>query len=67
MIKNYKHNYPLYDVTYSENFKQVLEDSIKKSEGRPAFRYRKGQDIIDVSYEEFYNDTKAVGTTKWLI
>lgn len=62
MIKNYKHNYPLYDVTYSENFKQVLEDSIKKSEGRPAFRYRKGQDIIDVSYEEFYNDTKAVGT-----
>ena len=63
MIKNYKHNYPLYDnVTISNNFKEVIEEGMSKCEGRPAFRYRKGTDIVDVSYEEFYETTKALGT-----
>ena len=56
------HNYPLYEVKMSNNFKEILEDSIKLCEGRPAFRYRNGGAIRDVSHEECYADTKALAT-----
>ena len=65
MIKNYDHNYPFKEVRYTPNMKVVLEDSInKKNEfGQDiAFRYRKGKDIIDVNFEQFYTDTKYVGS-----
>ncbi|MBO4343232.1 MAG: AMP-binding protein [Clostridia bacterium] len=62
MYKNYKKNYAYNEVSSFDDFKQVLEDSIKICEGRPAFKYKKGQEIVSVSYEEFYNDTKALGS-----
>ena len=64
-IKNYNHNYAFKDVKYTPNMKVVLEDSIaKKNEfGKDiAFRYRKGKDVIDVTFEQFYFDTKYVGS-----
>lgn len=64
MIKNYNHNYPFKEVKYTPNMKVVLEDSInKKNEfGQDiAFRYRKGKDVVDVTFEEFYLDTKHLG------
>lgn len=62
MYKNYKKNYPYYEVSPIRDFKQMLEESIRDCEGRPAFRYKSGKDIVDVSYEQFYADTKALGT-----
>ncbi|MBP3579836.1 MAG: AMP-binding protein [Clostridia bacterium] len=65
MLKNYKHNYPLKEVKYTPNMKVVIEDSIKKQNefGQDiAFRYRKGTQIVDVSFEQFYLDTKYIGS-----
>lgn len=62
MYKNYKKNYPYYEVSPIRDFKEALEASIQNCNGRPAFRYKSGKDIIDVSYEQFYKDTKALGT-----
>ena len=65
MLKNYNHNYPMKDVRYTPNMKVVLEDSINKANefGQDvAFRYRKGAEIIDVTFEQFYLDTKYVGS-----
>ena len=39
MYKNYKKNYPYYEVSPIRDFKQMLEESIRDCEGRPAFRY----------------------------
>lgn len=64
-IKNYNHNYAFKDVKYTPNMKVVLEDSIAKRNefgGDIAFRYRKGKEVIDVSFEQFYIDTKYVGS-----
>ncbi len=65
MLKNYNHNYAFKDVKYTPNMKVVLEDSINKQNefGEDiAFRYRKGKDIVDVTFEEFYRDTKYLGS-----
>ncbi len=65
MIKNYNHNYEFKKVKYTPNMKVVIEDSIKKDNefGQDiAFRYRKGKEIVDVSFEQFYLDTKYVGS-----
>lgn len=63
MYKNYKKNYP-YDesVTPFRDFKQVLEESIVNCEGRPAYKYKSGKEIVEVTYSEFFNDTKALGS-----
>jgi len=65
MIKNLKHNYPMKEVKYTPNMKVVLEDSLKQQNefGQTiAYRYRKGAEIVEVSYEQFYLDTKYVGS-----
>ena len=64
-IKNYNHNYEFKTVKYTPNMKVVLEDSIAKRNefGRDiAFRYRKGKEIVDVTFEQFYQDTKYLGS-----
>ncbi len=51
------------DVKYTPNMKVSIEDAINGGcEGRPAFLYRKGKDVVEVSYEQFYHDTKCIGT-----
>ena len=65
MIKNLKHNYPMKNVKYTPNMKVVIEDTIKGETefGQSiAYRYRKGTEIVDVSYEQFYLDTKYIGS-----
>ncbi len=65
MIKNLKHNYPMKDVKYTPNMKVVIEDSLKQQNefGQTiAYRYRKGAEIVEVSYEQFYLDTKYIGS-----
>ncbi len=61
MYRNKKTNYPYYPSRSFENFKQVLEDAAA-SDVRPAFRYKKGKEIVDVSYKQFLADTRALGS-----
>ena len=49
MYKNYKKNYPYNEVSFVRNFKQMLEESQTVCEGRPAFKYKKGTDVVDVN------------------
>jgi len=62
MYKNYKKNYPYNEVSFVRDFKQMLEESQTVCEGRPAFKYKKGTDVVDVSYEQFFKETKALGS-----
>ena len=62
MYKNYKKNYPYNEVTFVRDFKHMLEESQTVCEGRPAFKYKKGTDVVDVSYEQFFKETKALGS-----
>lgn len=62
MYKNYKQNYPYYEEEPFRDFKQALEESIQRSGERPAFRYKNGAEVTNVSYADFYQDTKALGT-----
>ena len=62
MYKNYKKNYPYNQVTFVRDFKHMLEESQTICEGRPAFKYKKGTDIVDVTYEQFFKETKALGS-----
>ncbi|MBQ8758528.1 MAG: AMP-binding protein, partial [Clostridia bacterium] len=62
MYKNYKKNYPYNEVTFVRDFKHMLEESKTVCEGRPAFKYKKGTDVVDVSYEQFFKETKALGS-----
>lgn len=62
MYKNYKKNYPYNPVTYVNDFKQMLEESLTVCEGRPAFKYKKGADIVEVTYAQFIRETQALGS-----
>lgn len=62
MYKNYKKNYPYNEVSFVRDFKHMLEESQTVCEGRPAFKYKKGTDVVDVSYEQFFKETKALGS-----
>ena len=64
-LKNYKHTYPFKNVKFTPNMKVVIEDSIAKNNEFKqdiAFRYRKGKEIVDVTFEQFYYDTKCLGS-----
>lgn len=59
---NYKHDYPLYDVKPIKDFKDMLEQAEKEVPDKIAYRYKKGGDIVDVTYSEFIRDTRVLGT-----
>ena len=61
MYKNYKHNYPYYEVTPSNNFKEILEEHAAE-DVRPAFKFKRDGEVVSVSYREFYDDTRALGS-----
>ena len=62
MYKNLKKNYPYLEVAFVKDFKQMLDESLSLCEGRPAFKYKKGTEVVDVTYEQFYRETKALGS-----
>ena len=62
MYKNLKKNYPYGEVSFVRDFKQMLNESLTVCEGRPAFMYKKGTDVVEVTYEQFYKETKALGS-----
>ncbi len=58
----FKH-YPLNEVRPVTDFKQMLEDAAKEYGDRAAFKYRKGEEVVAVSFKEFLSMTEHLGTS----
>lgn len=51
----------LYPVNKVDSVKELLENAVKEAGNQVAFRYKKGKEIVDVTYEKFQKDTLALG------
>jgi len=51
----------LYDVKKVKSVKELLETAVEDAGNNLAFRYKKGKEVVDVTYQEFQNDTLALG------
>lgn len=51
-----------YEVTKINSIKEMLELSVKEAGDKVAFKYKKDNEIVDITYNEFQNDTFALGT-----
>ena len=52
-----KKNYELNKVEQVWSIKGILEKAVKEVGTKNAFRYKKGEEVIDITYEEFQKDT----------
>ena len=50
----------LYEVNEVKSIKELMKYSVEQAGDKDAFRYKKGKDIINVTYNEFQNDTLAL-------
>ncbi len=51
-----------YDVPYIERIKDIFEIAVKEDGDKTAFMFRKNKIDYEVSYKEFYQDIKYLGT-----
>jgi len=51
-----------YENVQIKNFKELIQNSVKEFQNRPAFKYKIGKDIIEKSYIEFGAEIDAIGT-----
>lgn len=58
---NNQKDYPLNEVKKFESIKEMLEIAIKEVPNKVAFKYKEKDRIIDVTYNEFQNDTFYLG------
>ena len=57
-MKKIKYN----EVTKVETIKELLDLAVKEAGDKDAFQYKKGNDIVHVTYKEFNDDTISLGT-----
>lgn len=50
-----------YDVKKVKSIKELLETAVEEAGDKLAFRYKKGKEVVDVTYQEFQNDTLSLG------
>ncbi len=50
------------DVKPFSTIRELITMAAEESGDRVAYRFRHGQDIVDVTYREFYDDTQHIGT-----
>lgn len=60
--KNLHKNYPLTEIVYYNDFREMLNASAEKFGDRAAFKFKEGNDIREVSYKEFNRKTDELGT-----
>ena len=51
----------LYDVKEVKSIKELMQYAVDEAGDRDAFRYKKGKDIVSVTYHEFQKDTLSLG------
>ena len=57
-----KEKYTLYEVEKLTSIRDLMEKSKNAAGDKLAFRYKSGGKVVDVTYNEFYETTKALGT-----
>ncbi len=62
MFKNRKTNYPLYNVRDCKSIRQLVDEGAAMFGDKPAFRYRTGKTITDVTYKELRHQMDSFGT-----
>ena len=62
MFKNRKNNYPLYNIRDLGSLRQLIDEGATMYGEKPAFRYRTGKSITDVSYIELRHQMDSFGT-----
>ena len=50
----------LYDVKRVKSIKELMQNSVAEAGDRDAFRYKKGKEIVSVTYNEFQKDTLSL-------
>lgn len=55
-------NYALNEVTKINSINELLEIAVKEAGDNLAFKYKNGNKIIEVTYNDFQNDTINLGT-----
>ena len=56
-----KHKIKYNDAIEISSVKDLLEKAVKDSGDNIAYKYRKGEEVVDVTYKEAQNDTYALG------
>ncbi len=59
---NLSANYPYDEVRPLSNFKQMLDDNAERLGNKPAFKFKEGGEIKEVSYKAFKTETDSLGT-----
>ncbi len=62
MFKNRKTNYPLYDIRECESLRQLIDEGAEMFGTKPAFKYRNGKQIVDVTYKQLQRQINSFGT-----
>ena len=57
-----KKNYKLNEVEEVKSIKDLLQKAVNQAGEKNAFRYKRGEKIVDVTYKEFMQDTINLGT-----
>ena len=57
-----QHNYALNEVTYFGTIKEMLEIAEREAGDKIAFKYRSGSETVEISYKQFNDETKYIGT-----
>lgn len=58
-----KHNKPIYyDVTKFNSIRELLDIAEREAGSHTAFKYKIGEDIVDVTYKEFVAQTELLGS-----
>ncbi len=60
-----KKNYPLYDTTFIENMRSLVENSAEKFGDKLALSYKlkpSDKEVVNKTYNEFRKDVRAIGT-----
>ena len=55
-------NYSLNTVTKFDSINEMLELAVKEAGNKIAFKYKVGDEIKEVTYNDFQNDTIYLGT-----
>jgi len=57
-----KEKYTLYEVEDISSIRELMEKAKNAAGDKLAFRYKSGAKVVDVTYNEFYETTQALGT-----
>ena len=62
MDKNLKHNYPLYEIEWFKDFKDMIKQRVAAHPDKDVFRFTVNKEDRHVTYKEHFDNMNALGT-----